>query len=160
MLQANGFATLCLLRWEQSTGGGLLWITEALERLEELGVSSRLLQATLQIVVQPHEVPQVDWFGSWMKSGPLDALQCDHTPKPCCVSSSTARSYTSESPFCLAALVFPEHKLHACTPPEELPRSLRCSPGGGGRIWLRVSRLWHQTRSSPSPQHRTSAQRQ
>lgn len=123
MLQANGFATLCLLRWEQSTGGGLLWITEALERLEELGVSSRLLQATLQIVVQPHEVPQVDWFGSWMKSGPLDALQCDHTPKPCCVSSSTARSYTSESPFCLAALVFPEHKLHACTPPEEHGRA-------------------------------------
>lgn len=57
MLRANGFATLSLLRWEQSTGGGLLWITEALERLEELGVSSRLLQATLQIVVQPHEVP-------------------------------------------------------------------------------------------------------
>lgn len=55
-----------------------------------------------------HTRYQVDWFGSWMKSGPLDALQRDHTPKPCCVSSSTAPSYTSESPLRLTALVFPD----------------------------------------------------
>lgn len=126
-----------------STGGGLLWIMEALERLEELGVSSRLLQAILQIVVQPHEVTQVDWFVLWVNSAPLDALQRDHTPKPCCVSSNTAHSYIHIEipilPWCPgdSRAQNPRMYISGRTQMCLLHRSLRRYPGRGGRIWLR-----------------------
>lgn len=116
---------------------------EALERLEELGVSSRLLQAILQIVVQPHEVTQVDWFVLWVNSAPLDALQRDRTPKPCCVSSNTAHSYIHIEipilPWCPgdSRAQNPHMYISGRTQMCLLHRSLRRYPGRGGRIWLR-----------------------